>query len=179
MTFKRSNNPGEDIKRGLEMPQKRRQLIAESPADIPVAVYGVNRLAASLHPGTLKAKITDKQPVGVDCWKITLKSLREDGSFPFFRAGQFVTLSSEVHDSFLSRPYSIASSPKQARDGRLEIIVQKKGVFSSWLIDEARSGSIITVSEPSGDFCHDDIRDRGHVLAVAGGSGVTPFISMM
>ena len=35
------------------------------------------------------------------------------------------------------------------------------------------------MGEPSGDFHHDSIRDRDHILAVAGGSGVTPFLSMV
>ncbi|MCR5067532.1 MAG: 2Fe-2S iron-sulfur cluster binding domain-containing protein [Erysipelotrichaceae bacterium] len=179
MTFRRSDNPAEDINRGLQMPAKRRELIAASSDELPVAGYGVNALAAALHPGFLKARIVEKQPVGVESWRITLKSLREDGRFPYFRAGQFVTLSDQVEDSFISRPYSISSSPKQALEGKLEIIVQRKGIFSQYLIDKARIGALITVSEPAGDFFHDDIRDAEHVLAVAGGSGVTPFISMM
>ena len=179
MTFTRSNIPGEDIRRAMEMPQKRRELINDSPADLPVAEYGVNRLARALHPGLLEARIVDRQPVGKDCWKITFRPADENGRFPYFRAGQFVTLSAPVHESYLSRPYSIASSPKQALEGRLEIIVQRQGIFSSWLIDEAQIGSKLRMSEPSGDFCHDDIRDGNHILAVAGGSGITPFIAMM
>ncbi len=179
MTFTRSKQPGEDIKRAMNMPQKRRELIEASSSELPVAQFGVNQLAASLHPGFVRARITEKQPVCAGCCRITLKSMREDGRFAYFRAGQFITLSCEVNDSFLSRPYSLTSSPREALEGRYEIIVQKKGLFSSWLIDEARIGSQILVGEPSGDFHHDDLRDGSHILAIAGGSGVTPFISMI
>ena len=176
MIFKRSDIPGEDIKRGLQMTEKRRQLIDESSADSLVYEYGVNKLAKALHPGTFKAKIINKEMCGIDSCKITFAPL---DSFPYFRAGQFITLSKRVNDSFLSRPYSISSCPKQALDGVLEIIVQRKGIFSNYLVDEAVINDEFIVGEPSGDFYYDNIRDNNHILAIAGGSGVTPFMSMM
>ena len=178
MAFKRSDIPGEDIKRAMGMTAKRRQLIDETPAAPLVYEYGVNRLAKALHPGFIKAVITEKTPCSADCVRITLKPAEKD-AFPFFRAGQFITLSCRAGDSYLSRPYSIISSPKEALAGKLEIMVQKKGIFSSFLIDEAPAGTELWAGEPSGDFHHDSIRDRGHILAVAGGSGVTPFLSMI
>ena len=142
-----------------------------------VVLYGVNKLAKSLHPGTFKVKIVAKEKCGVDSCMISFTSL--DNSVPYFRAGQFITLSKKVKDSFLSRPYSISSSPNQALDGVLKIIVQRKGIFSNYLIDEADINDEFIVGEPSGDFYYDNIRDKKHILAIAGGSGVTPFISMM
>ena len=176
MIFKRSDIPGEDIKRGMQMVEKRRQLIDESPADSLVYEYGVNRLAKSLHPNTFKAKIINKEKCGVDSCKISFAPI---DSFPYFRAGQFITLSKIVNDSFLSRPYSLSSSPLKALDGVMEIVVQRKGIFSNYLIDEANINDEFIVGEPSGDFYYDDIRDKKHILAIAGGSGVTPFMSMM
>ena len=178
MVFKRSNVPGEDIRLAMEMTEKRRQLIDETPATPLVYEYGVNRLAKSLHPGFVKAVIADKTPCSADCVKIALKQ-SEGGEFPYFRAGQFVTLSCRVGDSYLSRPYSIISSPKEALAGKLEIMVQKKGIFSSFIIDEAEPGTELWMGEPSGDFHHDSIRDKDQILAIAGGSGVTPFLSMI
>ena len=178
MAFKRSDIPGEDIRLAMEMTAKRRQLIDETPAAPLVYEYGVNRLAKALHPGFVKAVIADKKPCSADCVKITLKPA-DGGEFPYFRAGQFVTLSCKAGDSYLSRPYSIISSPKEALAGKLEIMVQRKGIFSTFIIDEAEAGTELWMGEPSGDFHHDSIRDRGHILAIAGGSGVTPFLSMM
>ena len=178
MAFKRSNVPGEDIRLAMEMTAKRRQLIDEAPAAPLVYEYGVNRLAKALHPGFVKAVIADKAPCSADCWRISLEPAG-GGEFPYFRAGQFITLSCKAGDSFLSRPYSIISSPKEALAGKLEIMVQRKGIFSTFIIDEAPAGTELWMGEPSGDFHHDDIRDRGHIVAIAGGSGVTPFLSMM
>lgn len=178
MAFKRSDIPGEDIRLAMGMTEKRRRLIDETPAAPLVYEYGVNRLAKDLHPGYTKAVIAEKSPCSADCFRIRLKPA-DGGGFPYFRAGQFVTLSCRAGSSFLSRPYSIVSSPKEALEGRLEIMVQRKGIFSNFLIDEATAGTELLAGEPSGDFCFDDIRDKNHIVAIAGGSGVTPFLSMM
>ena len=177
MIFKRSDIPGEDIRRAMSMADKRRQLIEESPATPLRYDFGVNELARSLHPGIVKARIINKEKCGTDSCRITLEA--DSKKFPYFRAGQFITLSCKVNDSFLSRPYSIASSPKDALKGIIEVIVQKKGIFTEYLINEAQVGTELSVGEPSGDFYHDDLRDRDHILAIAGGSGITPFISML
>ncbi len=179
MAFRKSNVPGEDIRRAMEMPEKRRQLIAQTPADPLPETYAVNELAKSLHPGFVKAELVSREPAGTDSCRFTFRSLRGDGRFPYFRAGQFITLSTRVRESFITRPYSIASSPEEALEGHLEVIIQRKGIFSSYLIDEAKTGDVLIMGEPSGDFCHDDLRDCDHILAVAGGSGITPFLSMM
>jgi len=177
MIFKKSDIPGEDIKRGMQMVEKRRQLIEDSSTAPLVYEYGVNRLAKSLHPNIFKAKIINKQECGIDSCKITLAPI--DNEFPYFRAGQFITLSKKVNDSFLSRPYSLCSSPSQALDKVIQIIVQRKGIFSNYLIDEADINEELIVGETSGDFYYDNIRDNKHILAIAGGSGITPFMSMM
>ena len=178
MAFKRSNVPGEDIRLAMEMTAKRRQLIDEAPAAPLVYEYGVNRLANALHPGFVKAVIAEKTPCSADCCCVRLEPA-DGGEFPYFRAGQFITLSCRAGDSYLSRPYSVISSPKEALAGKLEIMVQRKGIFSTFIIDEAPAGTVLWAGEPSGDFHHDSIRDREHILAIAGGSGVTPFLSMM
>ena len=180
MAFVRNPEPGKDIARFMGMTAARRELIAAAPDTLPEAEFGVNRLAASLHPGLMRARVVEMASAGTDCWQITLQSLREDGRFPYFRAGQFVALSAKVGESFVTRPYSVVSSPRAALAGVLQIIVQRKrgGLFSAFLIDEAEIGSDLWVSEPAGDFYHDDLRDCAHVVAVAGGSGATPFISM-
>ncbi len=178
MAFKKSNIPGEDIRLATEMTAKRRKLIDETPAAPLVYEYGVNRLAKDLHPGFVKAVIAEKTPCSADCWRIRLEPAAGE-AFPYFRAGQFVTLSCRAGESFLSRPYSVISSPREALEGKLEIMVQRKGIFSTFLIDEAAAGTELIAGEPSGDFYFDSIRDRKHIVAIAGGSGVTPFLSMM
>ena len=39
-------------------------------------------------------------------------------------------------------------------------------------------GDIITTSDPQGQFYYEELRDAKNVIALAGGSGITPFLSM-
>lgn len=168
----------DDIQRFQNMAADRRAIIDNTPATPLPKTYAVNELSKALHPGTVTAEIVEVASVGNGCKKITLKSTAQNGRFPYFRAGQFVALSAKVGDSFITRPYSICSSPNQALQGKLQVTVQKAGLFSNYLTTQAKIGDTIFVGEPSGDFYHDDLRDKPTVFALAGGSGVTPFISM-
>ena len=98
MIFRRSDIPGEDIKRAMEMTAVRRRLIDETPAEPLVYEYGVNRLAKELHPGYTKAILAEKTACSADCCRIVLKTA-DGGEFPYFRAGQFVTLSCRAGES--------------------------------------------------------------------------------
>ena len=173
-----NKNP-DDIKKFLEMANDRRKIIDETPATPLPKTYAVNELSKALHPGVIPAEIISIEEVGNNCKKITLKSTSENKRFPYFKAGQFVTLSTNVGESFVTRPYSISSSPKEAMKGILEVTVQKAGFFSTYLLEEAKVGDKIVVGEPSGDFYYDTLRDNKNVVAIAGGSGITPFISMI
>lgn len=169
----------DDIKRFQEMTNDRRRIIDNTPATPLPQTYAVNELSKALHPNVIPAEIVDAKEIGRNCKIITLKSTSENGRFPYFRAGQFITISARVGDSFITRPYSISSSPYQAMQGIMEVIVQKAGLFSSYLLEEAKVGDKVVVGEPTGDFYYDNIRDRETIVAIAGGSGITPFISMI
>ena len=169
----------DDIKRFQEMVNDRRKIIDNTPATPLPKTYAVNELSKALHPNVILAEIIGLKEVGRNCKVITLKSTSANGRFPYFRAGQFITLSTRVGDSFITRPYSISSSPFQAMEGIMEVTVQKAGLFSTYLLEEAKVGDKVIVGEPTGDFYYDNIRDRETIVAIAGGSGITPFISMI
>lgn len=173
-----NKNP-DDIKKFLEMANDRRKIIDETPPTPLPKTYGVNELSKSLHPGVIPARIVMIKETCNNCKTIRLESISENKRFPYFKAGQFVTLSSKVNDSFVTRPYSITSSPKEAMKGVLEVIVQRAGLYSTYLLDEAKVGDTVVVGEPSGDFYYDNLRDKNNIVAIAGGSGVTPFVSMI
>ena len=46
------------------------------------------------------------------------------------------------------------------------------------MIDNLKVGDKVIVSDPQGQFYYEDLRDSKHVIALAGGSGITPFLSM-
>ena len=164
-----------DLLRFKKLVPERRRHLEEAPATSIPKLYRVNETAAVLHPGNMRARLE--------------KIIEENGdtkTFVFslpspmlFRAGQYVTVGAKVGESFVKRPYAVSSSPYTAlRNKKLSVTVKRAGFFSGYLHDSAEIGGEFIIGDPSGDFFHDGIRDSKRVLAIAGGSGITPFLSM-
>lgn len=99
---------------------------------------------------------------------------------PAFTPGQFLHLALDPFEVGMhwpdSRVYSIASSP-MARD-RLRITVSRQGAFTTRLFAELQLGSEVWLKLPYGSFCPNaDL--PGRMVMLAGGSGITPFISFI
>src|SRR5699024_2910435 len=84
----------------------------------------------------------------------------------------------KIGDSLVSRPYSIVSSPRQALAGKLVLAVENAGFVSGYLTQKAQVGDRFVMTEPSGEFHYETLRDSHHIVCIAGGSGITPFVSM-
>ena len=164
-----------DLLRFKKMVPARRKHLCNAPATPLPKTYRVNETAAILHPGSRPATLAEVVTETADTKTYTFAL-----SAPmFFRAGQYVTVQAKVGDSLVQRPYAISSAPNAALfEKKLSVTVKKAGFFSDWLFDHAKVGDPFTIGDPSGDFCYDGLRDRKHVVAIAGGSGITPFYSM-
>lgn len=96
-----------------------------------------------------------------------------------FRAGQHLTFRREIGGEEVRRNYSVCVSPGE---GVLKIGVKKiaGGAFSGWVNDELKAGDVMEVMAPHGSFCwaFDDTARRAYV-AFAGGSGITPVLSLL
>jgi 3-ketosteroid 9alpha-monooxygenase subunit B len=94
-----------------------------------------------------------------------------------YRPGQFLTVRIPGPGKSAARCYSLASSPDT--DARLKVTVKRVdgGHGSNWLCDNVRSGTEIDVLEPSGVFTPHSF-DADHLL-FAGGSGITPIMSIL
>jgi ring-1,2-phenylacetyl-CoA epoxidase subunit PaaE len=104
------------------------------------------------------------------------EELRETFSF---RAGQHLTFRREIAGEELRRNYSVCVAPSE---GVLKIGVKKiaGGAFSGWVNDELKAGDIIDVMAPHGSFCWTfDPDARREYVAFAGGSGITPILSLI
>ena len=104
----------------------------------------------------------------------TFRMARPDGFT--FTAGQFVAVRVSVAGQPHVRCYSISSSP-EAR-GYLEISVRRQGLVSTTLHATLRSGSMLPIGRPAGQFVYPQGDDRPLAL-VAGGIGITPLLSML
>jgi predicted ferric reductase len=89
-----------------------------------------------------------------------------------FAPGQFVVLAFGGFAGWQRHPFSISSAPA---DHRLGVTVKASGDYTRRLVDAVRPGVPARVIGPFGEF---DYRDGGErQIWVAGGIGVTPFIS--
>ena len=83
----------------------------------------------------------------------------------------------------MNKPYTIRSGPKDAL-GRentsytLTIKLTEPAYASKWILENWKEGDEVEISGPLGDFYYQELKDAKHVVALAGGSGITPFYSM-
>lgn len=168
----------------LSMVSVRNKRIAAAPDSPPVSEYNANRLAKSLHPEAQYAKIA-RVDEHRDAKSFTLvpDEARGTKSLAFFRASQYVSVGLNIGGAVLSKPYTIRSGPGSAlgEDGTSYVLTIKRtepGYASKWILENWKEGDAVELSGPLGDFYYDRIRDAKTVVALAGGSGITPFFSM-
>lgn len=96
-----------------------------------------------------------------------------------FRAGQYLSITLQIGNMRLTRPYSIASSPREALEGFYLLTIDRVpgGLASEFIHDTWQVGTEVTASEPLGSFTYEPLRDAKTVIALVGGSSITPFRS--
>lgn len=100
-----------------------------------------------------------------------------------FSAGQHVTLSARIAGERVRQSYSITWSPERAQQEqalRIGVALVPGGRMSTWLNSQVVPGDVIDVLAPMGEFTYAPAPQikRLHV-AVAGGSGITPVLSIV
>ena len=128
---------------------------------------------ARFHPLT----VTQVEKTIRDAVVVTLRP--EDGGDFDFVQGQYLTFRTELDGTELRRSYSICAG---AGDGVLQVGIKKVdgGAFSTWANEDLAPGMTIEAMEPMGSF-HTPIEPaavKGY-LGFAGGSGITPVLSIM
>ena len=95
-----------------------------------------------------------------------------------FKAGQHLTVRAEIGGQEVRRNYSVCAAPQ---DGELRIAIKQidGGVFSGWANRELAAGALLEAMPPHGAFTFpfDPAAVRAYV-AFAGGSGITPILSL-
>ncbi|MCX6109203.1 MAG: FAD-binding oxidoreductase [Proteobacteria bacterium] len=104
----------------------------------------------------------------------------EGGRMFDYIAGQYLTFRfDDVEAKPLVRSYTMSSSPCQADFAAVTVKRVEGGKISNWLCDQVKVGSVLRARGPIGKFVYEPGIDRGHLIMVAGGSGVTPFVSIL
>jgi 3-ketosteroid 9alpha-monooxygenase subunit B len=96
---------------------------------------------------------------------------------PFsYRAGQFCTFKVTVDGEELYRSYSMSSAPDTDTEVMTTVKRVTGGKVSNWIIDNVVEGDELTMTRAAGTFV---LRStQAPLLAFAGGSGVTPILSL-
>lgn len=136
----------------------------------------VRRTVEALHPDRMRLRVTEVIRETVSAR--TLRMARVDGPLPPFRAGQYVNLFLEIAGVRTSRPYSISSVPG-ADHLDLTVRHQVGGFVSPWLVAAVRPGDEFESTGPTGTFVVEPLIDEDSLVFLAGGSGITPFASMI
>ena len=137
----------------------------------------VRNITDSLHPA--KIDLTVSEIVQETASAKSIRLVSESGLLPPFQAGQYINVFAETGGVRTSRPYSIASSPTQT--GYYEITVRRvdDGFVSNYLLDELKPGDKLCSSSPTGNFHYNPLFHGNKLAFIAGGSGITPFMSML
>ncbi len=96
-----------------------------------------------------------------------------------FVQGQYLTFRRTFGDEELRRSYSICTG---LDDGRLQVGIKRVegGAFSSWTNEELQPGERLEAMAPMGAFhAALDPASARHYLCFAGGSGITPVLSIL
>jgi len=124
-----------------------------------------------------KLKVKDIHKTIRDAVVLTLEPEQTD-AFAFVQ-GQYFTFRKVFEGEELRRSYSICSS---LNDGLLQVGIKKVdgGTFSTWANTELQIGDTLEAMPPMGDFYAEPLKnDDNHFLAFAGGSGITPVLSII
>lgn len=168
-----------DVGAHLSVAQKRKQL--RRPGEGEDYTHErfdglVPRVVEPIHPRRMALRVA--KILRETASTRTLRLERTDGHLPPFRPGQYVNLYVEIDGVRTSRPYSISSAPGV---GHLDLTVRRKegGFVSPYLLKGVKRGAELESSGPAGRFYHEPLIDGGDLVFLAGGSGITPFASLI
>lgn len=164
---------------GASRVTKRRQNNFDQASAKPAPYDPIGAVAKALHPGFLDLKVEAIKVASPTSKTIVFSAPH----LPYFQAGQFLSLRLKIGDSLVSRPYSICSAPYETRGDHPIVSItvrlpKQDGFVAEYLYHQVQVGDVIQGEVGLGEFHYDPIRDAKHVVALAGGSGITPFLSM-
>jgi len=96
-----------------------------------------------------------------------------------FKAGQHLTLRMTIDGEDVRRNYSLCTAPDE-QDWMVTVKRISRGLFSNWVGDRLKPGDTVEVMPPHGSFTTEfDPANRRHLVGIAGGSGITPVMSLI
>lgn len=162
---------------GYQKIQKEIEILRKYGTDCISRRGVVENIVRRMHPSRLNLKVSDIRQETKTAKTIRLVS--GGAMLPPFQAGQYINLFVEIGNIRTSRPYSLSSAPHQT--GYYEITVRRvdSGFVSNYLLDELKIGDRLVSTSPAGHFYHNPLFHGEDLVFLAGGSGITPLMSMI
>lgn len=130
---------------------------------------------ARFHP----LEVTDIKHTIRDAVVVTLKPINGAAAEFDFTQGQYLTFRRDFDGTELRRSYSICAGKDE---GILQVGIKRVdgGAFSTWANTDLKVGDTVEAMPPQGRFFTDlDAAAEKHYLGFAGGSGITPVLSIL
>jgi len=130
-----------------------------------------------LHPDRLSLQVADI--ITETSSTKTFRLVSKDRELPPFQAGQYISLFLEIDGIRTSRPYSISSPPHLREYYDITVRRVENGLVSNFLLDDLVIGNDLVSSGPAGHFYFNPLIHSKNMICLAGGSGITPFMSII
>ena len=165
---------------GASRVTKLREQALANASSVPQPKDPIRELTDQLHPLEMQFRLVSVADASPTARVFRFESA--DGHIPVFQSGQYVNFRLKIGDSLLTRPYTISSAPYEARTEHpfFEVTVRRNAPYlvPDYLFDHVQVGDVLDGSMPFGTFYYEPLRDTKNLVALAGGSGITPFHSM-
>lgn len=135
------------------------------------------RIINRLHPEELQLVVSEIIEINKDAK--TFRLVSKEGLLPVFQSGQYINIFIEIDGVLTSRPYSISSSSKQGAYYEITIARIDSGFVSDYFLGKVKVGDEFTANGPDGNFHYNPVFHKDSSVFIAGGSGITPFMSMI
>lgn len=177
--IKISSFPNKDVNKFKNIGKSREKIINKTDNSSINSEFIVDRIAKSIHPSHQKLMIKNIVDVNKDT-KIFYFCNADGGSLATFRPGQYITLLFQFENKYVSRAYSLSSSPNEALNNIYRISVKRvtNGLVSNYMLNNLNIGDVIDSLSPSGYFFPSTIRDRKQLVGLASDYGISPLLSI-
>jgi len=155
--------------RPVQSSSQKRPATASGDQGAPVPVARAGNTAAILQLVRVERQTRD-------C--VSLRFRTPEGQSLGARPGQFLTFDFLLDGQKLKRSFSISSSPSHGAFVEITVKQHAAGQVSKFLNQGAAVGLTVEARGPFGRFVFDE-RVHQKVVLLAGGSGITPMISML
>lgn len=125
-----------------------------------------------------RVRVAEVEPVASRIKRFRLVSADSGAALSEFSGGSHVTVSMHAGNRMIRNPYSLMSSPTDTSSYEIGVLkVDESRGGSHFMHDNVKVGMELEISEPLNLFPPAKLA-RKHIL-LAGGIGITPFMSMM